>query len=151
MKLRPHHLIDIITKSVHGLEFEPHPYGHALHTVAVQVLTHLDQEVEFVLAADAICQPCRHLRPDGRCEDVLHQLEEPVSKQAYNDALDKRLFAYLKIEPGTRMTVGAFLELLNTHTPGVEKICAHPGEKEEERLSGLQEGLIGLGVREKKS
>ena len=150
MRLRPHHLIDIITKFGRGQEFKPHPYGHAVHTVAAQVLAAPDLEVEFVAAADAICQPCRHLRPDGQCADVLSQLKERVSKQVYNDALDKMLFAYLGMHPGARMTVRAFLERLDAHTPGVEKICTHPGEREEDRLRGIQEGLARLGIGKNK-
>jgi len=150
VKLRPHHLIDIINNFGHGREFTPHPYGHAVHTVAAQVLAAPDLEVEFVAAADAICQPCRHLRPDGQCADVLSQLKERVSKQVYNDALDKMLFAYLGMHPGARMTVRAFLERLDAHTPGVEKICTHPGEREEDRLRGIQEGLARLGIGKNK-
>ena len=103
--------------------------------------------MEFVLAADEVCYPCRHLRADGRCEDVLGQLETPTSKQDYNDALDAKLFSYLKVQPGTRMTVREFLTHLNTHTPGVEKLCTHPGESETYRLDGLQQGLVRLGIR----
>ena len=148
MRLRPHHLIDILSKYGHGVPFRPHPYGHAQHVVAQQVLNKLDLEVEFVLAADDICNPCRHLRADGQCADVLHQLEEPVSKQAYNDALDGKLFSRFEMQPGIRMTVREFLERLNERTPGIEKLCVHPGEQESHRLEGLTRGLIRLGVRQ---
>ena len=147
MKLRPHHLIDIIRSYGHGVQFEPHPYGHAQHRVAEQVLKDPDLAVEFVLAADAVCYPCQHLGADGQCDDVLHQLEVPISKQAYNDALDAKLFSYFGMEPGTRMKVGEFLAGLNARTPGVEKLCTHPGEEEMYRLDGLERGLIGLGFR----
>jgi hypothetical protein len=147
MRLRPHHLIDIIRSYGQGVEFKPHPYGHALHTVAAQVLGNLDLEIELVLTADDICRPCRHLQPDGRCDDVLGQLAEPISKQTYNDELDARLFPYFGIRPGIRITVREFLEKLDAHTPGIEKICAHPGESHEERLEGLSNGLVILGIR----
>gem|GEM_PF-1029228 len=148
VKLRPHHLIDIVRNYGHGVQFEPHPYGHALHHVAEQVVSNPDLVVEFVLAADEVCYPCRHLRADGRCEDVLHQLETPTSKQTYNDALDAKLFSYFKMQPGTCMTVGEFLEQLDAHMPGIEKLCTHPGETETYRLDGLQQGLVRLGVRQ---
>jgi len=145
MKLRPHHLIDIITDHGHGVEFTPHPYGHALHTVAARVLTDMTIEIEFVCAADEICSPCCHLRAGELCDDVLSQLAEPVSKQTYNDELDSRLFPYLGIEPGTRLTVRQFLERLDQHLPGIERICTHPGEKQADRLHGLRRGLQRLG------
>jgi hypothetical protein len=146
MKLRPHHLLDIVRSYGQGVEFTPHPYGHALHTVAAQVLADLTIEVEFVLAADDICTPCCHLQPGDVCDDVLSQLTEPVSKQAYNDGLDSRLFPYLGMQPGTRLTVRAFLERVQQHIPGIEQICAHPGEKQADRLQGLRQGLERLGV-----
>ena len=146
MKLRPHHLIDIVRDHGHGVPFEPHPHGHAVHTVAERALHNLDLEVTFVLAADDICAPCRHLRADGQCEDVLSQLDEPASKQAYNDDLDARVFAYLGMQPGARLTVRAFLETLRAHVPGIEDTCTHPGEERAHRLDGLQKGLARLGV-----
>jgi hypothetical protein len=146
MKLRPHHLIDIVCDYGHGVAFTPHPYGHAVHTVAAKVIDDPDLEVEFVLAADDICTPCRHLRADGQCEDVLGQLAEPVSKQTYNDGLDRKLFAHLRMEPGTRMRVRAFLERLDAHMPGIVGVCTHPGEEEQRRLEGLREGLTRLGI-----
>jgi len=148
VRLRPHHLIDIVCDYGHGVTFKPHPYGHAAHTVATQVIADPDIEVEFVLAADDICSPCRHLRPDGKCEDVLSQLAEPVPKQVYNDGLDRRLFAYLQMQPGARMTVRAFLEALGRHVPGIEEICAHPGEEKKHRLDGLERGLARFAKHE---
>ncbi|MBN1873876.1 MAG: DUF1284 domain-containing protein [Anaerolineae bacterium] len=145
MKLRPHHLIDIISDYGHGVKFTPHPYGHALHTVAEQVLNDLSLEIEFVLAADEICYPCRHLQPNGVCDDVLSQLDEPVSKQGYNDELDGKLFPYLGIKPGARLTLRQFLECVARHFPGIEKICTHPGEQEAYRRQGLEAGLSKLG------
>jgi hypothetical protein len=146
MQLRPHHLIDIVTDYGHGVEFRPHPYGHALHTVAEKVLADLTVEIEFVLAADDICAPCRHLRPGGLCDDVLSQLAKPVSKQAYNDALDGSLFPYLGMQPGTRLSMREFLGRLQEHIPGIEQICTHPGEEQADRLQGLEAGLERLGI-----
>ena len=148
MRLRPHHLVDIVSKHGHGVKFRPHSYGHALHIVAGQVVSDPDLEVELVLAADEVCYPCRHLRADGRCGDVLGQLEEPISKQVYNDELDGKLFSDFKIRPGMRMTVREFLRRLDQHTPGIEKVCTHPGEEESHRLEGLKRGLARLGVRQ---
>jgi hypothetical protein len=139
-------LIDIVCDYGHGVAFTPHPYGHAVHVVAAKVIDDPDLEVEFVLAADDICAPCRHLRADGQCEDVLGQLAEPTSKQTYNDGLDRRLFARLGMDPGTRMGVRAFLARLDAHMPGIVGICAHPGEEEQHRLEGLREGLRKFGI-----
>ena len=56
--IKPHHFIDIITAYGDGhRHFKPHPFGHAVHTVAHQILA--DPEIVLVmeLGADAICGP----------------------------------------------------------------------------------------------
>jgi hypothetical protein len=146
LELRPHHLLDIISDYGHGIRYQPHAYGHALHTVADQVLGNPDQEVTFVIAADSVCQGCRHLQAGGQCDDVLSQLAEPVSKQSYNDGLDRRLWPYLGLDTGNHMTVRQFLLRVHERLPGVETICTHPGEEQADRLAGLQRGLARLGI-----
>ena len=146
MKLRPHHVLDIISDHGHGVEFKPHPYGHAVHTVAGAILPNVDMDVELVIGADEICRPCIHLQPDGRCDDVLHQVDPSISKQKYNDDLDKRLLDYIGLTSSRVMTIRRYLEIVAKHLPGIEKICTHPGEDQETRLAGLQQGLTRLGI-----
>jgi hypothetical protein len=147
MKLRPHHILDILRTYGHGTAFVPHPYGHALHTVAQSILSDLSQEIELIVGADAICQPCQHLQPDGTCDDILHQLEIPLSKQTYNDTLDRRLFSYLGLTPGTVISIQRFCEIVHENIPGIEAICTHPHEHMQYRLNGLIQGLQKLGMR----
>lgn len=144
ISIRPHHLLDILCDYGHGLTYQPHPYGHALHTVAADILADPDLELTFVIAADAICQPCRHLQPGGQCDDLLGPVPDSPSKQAYNDALDRRLWAYLALERGNEMTFRHFCQLVEWRLPGIEKICTHPGEEESYRLAGLQQALEKL-------
>jgi hypothetical protein len=146
IELRPHHLLDIIRDYGDGIVYQPHEDGHALHLVAGEVLERLDQEIIFVIAADSICRPCRRLRRDGSCADVLSQLAEPVSKQSYNDALDRRLWDYLELDRGNRLTVRQFLKQVSRRLAGLERLCAHPGEDEAARRAGMQKGLARLGI-----
>jgi len=148
MKLRPHHLLDIVTSHGHDVEFRPHPYGHAVHSVAEAVVSNTELRVRFVVGADEICLPCKHLGSDGLCDDVLSQVDPPISKQEYNDDLDRRLFAHMNLTPGTVMTIREFLEMVGREVPGIEKLCTHPGEDEERRRNGLVRGLEKLGIGE---
>ncbi len=148
MQLRPHHILDIISAFGKGIEYQPHPYGHSLHIVAPRLLSNLDLKIKLVLNADDICEGCEHLLPDGKCKDVLAQLTPSPSKQAYNDVLDSRLFDDLSIEPDCEITTREYLEVVNKKVPGIEKICTHPKENQQERLNGLVSGLIKLGLRE---
>ena len=148
MQLRPHHILDIISSHGKGIEYEPHHYGHSLHIVAPRLLSDLDQKIKLVLKADGICEGCKHLLPGGICRDVLAQLTPSPSKQAYNDVLDSRLFDDLMMEPDSEITANEFLAAVNNKVPGIEKICTHPKEDQQDRLNGLVSGLIKLGLRE---
>ena len=147
MKLRPHHVLDIVSNYGLDEEFRPHEYGHAVHTVAQSIIADIEQRVEFILGADEICKPCKHLRPDGRCDDILRQTNPSESKQAYNDNLDNRLFEYFGFSINSVMTVREYLEIVSNRVPGVERICTHPMEDPGLRLKGLEQGLHKLGIR----
>ncbi len=145
MRLRPHHLLDIITQHGAGLPFRPSPYGHAVHTVAEIVLADPEVTIEFVVGADDICAPCKHLI-EGRCDDVLSQLDPPILKQDYNDDLDRRVLAYLGMAEGCTLTFRGFLRVVGEHLEGIEQVCTHPGEDSAERLARLTHGLEKLGA-----
>ena len=145
MRLRPHHLLDIITQHGAGVPFAPHPYGHAVHTVAAAVLADPDVAIAFVVGADDICSPCRHLI-DGRCDDVLSQLDPPIAKQDYNDDLDRRVLVHLGMAEGSALTFAGFLEVVREHLAGIEQVCTHPREVPSERLSRLTSGLRKLSA-----
>lgn len=145
MRARPHHLIDIISQIGAGAEFAPHAYGHAVHIVAQRVLEDPDLTVAFVVGADDICEPCVHL-VDGWCDDVLSQLDPPVSKQDYNDDLDRRLLEFLGIAEGEAMTFRDYLTRIRENFDGIEEICSHPGEDPTSRRNRLNRGLCEFGV-----
>ena len=147
MQLRPHHLLDIIRDHGLGRDFKPSSYGHAVHVVAPKVLSNVETKVTFIIGADDICRPCKHLLPNGQCDDLVRSVSPPIPKQKYNDDLDRRLFRYLDVKPGTVMTVRQFLGLVDKKLPGIEKICTHPKEDEKQRLKGLTVALHKLGVR----
>ena len=147
MKLRPHHVLDIVSSYGLDKEFKPHKYGHAVHTVALSIIADVDQKVEFIVGSDEICKPCKHLNPDGQCDDILQQLNPPKSKQEYNDNLDNKLFEYLDFPINSVMTMRKYLKIVNNKVPGVEWICTHPKEDPKLRLKGLKLGLIKLGIR----
>jgi len=146
-KLRPHHLLDIVNGYGHGQEFKPHPYGHAVHVVAAALKANVDMKVRFIVGADDICRPCKHLGPDGRCDDITHSVTPPGSKQEYNDKLDRRVLEHLGFPAGTVMTARQFLQIVDKKLDGLDKICHHGRETPESRRAGLEAGLRKLGLR----
>ena len=145
MRVRPHHLLDIISSHGAGHEFKPAAYGHAVHTCAEIVLNDLDTPLEFVVGADFICEPCIHL-VEGRCDDVLSQLDPPISKQEYNDDLDRRVLAHFEMQEGDRMTFGEYLQVIREHFEGLPELCTHPKGAVEDRAKNLDAGLTTLGA-----
>lgn len=147
LRLRPHHIIDIITGYGNNVNFQPHPYGHSQHKIAEKILPVPDLKIELVLGSDDICSGCIHLAADGRCNDVLSRIKPSPSKQAYNDLLDSRLFDLFNIMPGHILKLQEYLEIIDRKIPGIESICTHPKENPERRLHGLINGLVKLGIR----
>lgn len=145
MRARPHHLIDIVCRYGAGTQFRPHAYGHAVPSVAERVIADPEVLIEFGIGADDICAPCVHL-VEGRCDDIVSSLDPPVSKQEYNDALDRRLLDFLGMTEGQTMTFREYLGVLRTHLEGLAPICAHPGETPEARHRRLVAGLEKLGA-----
>ena len=149
LQLRPHHILDIVTSHGQGIESEPADSGHSQHIVSAKLLPDMDLVFKLVVKSDDICTGCSHLMANGKCDDVLAQLTPSPSKQAYNDVLDCRLLDLLEIKINSIMPIREYLGIVNKQVPGIEKMCTHPKENEAERLSGLTEGLIRLGIREK--
>ena len=152
MQLRPHHLIDIIRNI--GLErpLEPHPYGHAQHIITQSILDGTEKEFMLVCGADDLCKPCRHLTPERICDDVLSQLEVPVRKQEYNDALDHRLLIFFGLQEGSIISLSDFLMLVESRFEAILPLCLHPKEDPAGRREGLRKGLdrlLSLGEMKK--
>ena len=148
MRARPHHLIDIVCQHGAGRPFEPHSYGHAVHSVAAEVIGNPDVLIEFVVDADAICAPCVHL-VDGRCDDMITLCDPPISKQQYNDALDRRVLAALGMAEGEEMSFREYLETLRAEMQKLRVVYSHPdvlalGGDPDRRLARLRAGLEKL-------
>lgn len=142
MRLRPHHLIDIFKGIGNGRDLsKPHEFGHAQHIIAQKIQEEPETVVEFICENDDICMPCRNLGKDNICIDILKL--PPMKKQDYNDALDKKLFDYLNIRPGTKMAVLEFMELVLSKMPEIIAIATHPGADKTYTEQGL------LKIREK--
>jgi len=144
LKLRPHHLLDIVMQYGYGEEFKPSPsHGHAVHIVAQKVLADLGIQIQFVNAADDVCKPCKYLSPDGRCIQG--------TKQVRNTERDRNLLNYLEIPEGTTMTERQFLQIADKRLPRLATLCLWPSQTYHYRLYGLEQGLKKLGVRPAKA
>ncbi len=91
--IKPHHFVDIVTALGDGCTApEPHPYGHAVHTVTRDILADPDVDLRMEFGADDICRPCTH-NIDGLCDDTIDtsfRPQAPASKREYNLLIDQR-------------------------------------------------------------
>ena len=145
VKLRPHHLLDIVRDFEPGRTIEPAESGNAVHEIHRIVGTDLDTMLTFVIDVDDICRPCRHLQEDGTCERILERLNPPQRMQEYNDRLDSTLFSFLGLEPGASMSIRSFLEDIASRMPDIESVGTLQ-EETKNRFRGLAKGLQNLGI-----
>jgi hypothetical protein len=146
--IKPHHFVDILTAFGDGrAEFEPHPYGHALHSVARMILRHRDVRLEIELGADEICQPCCH-NLDGDCADTIdtsYRPTAPKSKQAWNLLIDRRWCERLGLKPGDRLTARELSQRLRDGAGDITHIYREiPADRTANRQAKLERGVSKL-------
>jgi hypothetical protein len=105
--------VDILTYYGAGwATFDPHPYGHAQHTVAAQIHANHELLLEIELGADDICAPCIHNR-DGDCDDTIdtrHRPQAPPLKREWNLIIDLRWCERLDLHQGDQMSAQALAQ-----------------------------------------
>lgn len=143
--IKPHHFVDIITSFGAGeVCLEPHPYGHAAHTVAAQILANRDLLLEMELGADDICQPCIH-NVNGLCDDTIDSSfrpEAPSLKREWNLLIDRRWCGRLVLNQGDRLTARAFCERLRDLTGDLADLYREiPADRMAARAGKLEEGI----------
>ena len=143
--IKPHHFVDILTDIGGGTtSWEPHPYGHAVHTVAGALLANRDATVRIELGADDICAPCVH-NVDGVCVDTIdtnYRPQAPSSKQAWNRTIDLRLFERLGLEEGTRLSAEAFCRIARNRLGDLYDIWREvPRPMTDDRQQKLMRGI----------
>jgi len=145
MLLKPHHFADIVAALGAGrAPSEPHPYGHALHSVAARVLGDRDALLEITLDADAVCAPCRH-NVNGLCDDAIdtsYRPAAPASKREWNGLIDRRWCDGLGLAPGARLGARELCERLGEAAGDLAGIYRElPAERVAAKAADLREGV----------
>jgi hypothetical protein len=143
--IKPHHFVDIITAIGDGrTEFQPHPYGHALHIVAEQILGNRDVCLRIELGADDICLPCRH-NVDGLCDDTIDtsfRPKAPKSKRQYNLLIDRRWSERLGVQQDDQLTARELCLSIRDCAGDIRDVYRElPADRTAERQAKLQEGV----------
>jgi hypothetical protein len=145
ISIKPHHFVDIVTAFGGGrTEFQPHPYGHAVHTVAKEILANCDIDLRIELGADDICLPCRH-NIDGLCNDTIDtsfRPEAPTSKREYNFLIDQRWAERLGLRQDDQLTARELCLRIRDCANDIKDIYREaPSDRTAERQAKLQRGI----------
>ena len=143
IKLRPHHLLDIIRDFGNEVQRETHPWGASLASVTQKILSDINQKVEFVMGIDSICETCSKL--SGQiCEA---RINNELLMRDYNDRVDKALFSALNIAPGDQLPVIEFLRKINNNIE-VLNLFNSPSNNPITRKQGTKSAFDKLGIKD---
>lgn len=143
--IKPHHFIDIITSFGAGQRtFQPHPYGHGVHTVSQWILDDGDTIIEMELGADDICKPCIH-NINGSCDDTIDtsfRPQAPSSKKAWNLLIDQRWCERLGIRQGDQFSARDLCRRIRNKMGDITDIYREvPADRTKKRKDNLIKGL----------
>lgn len=143
--IKPHHFVDIITSFGAGERtFQPHPYGHAVHSVSQRLLDNRDILLEMELGADDICDPCIH-NIAGSCDDTIPRSYSPLvpsSKREYNLMLDERWCERIGVKQGDSLSARDLAQRIRERMGDITDIYREiPVERIAERKQKLVKGL----------
>lgn len=145
ISIKPHHFVDVIT-SFHGGKktFQPHPYGHAVHSVSARILNDRNVALRIELGADDICRPCVH-NIAGKCDntiDTSYRPEAPSSERDWNLLIDRRWCERLGIKQGDRFTAYELCQRIRERMGDITDIYREiPARMTAERSANLVKGL----------
>ena len=143
--IKPHHFVDIITALGEGrTRFEPHPYGHAVHSVAAEILANPGVYLRIELGADDICEPCRH-NAAGLCDDTINissRPQAPKSKREWNRRIDRRWCERLGLRQDDGLTARELCLLIRDRAGDITDIyCEISPNQTAQRQSKLERGI----------
>ena len=142
--IKPHHFVDILTGIGGGTtSWEPHPYGHAVHSVAEALLRDRDATLRIELGADDICAPCVH-NVGGVCDDTIdtsYRPDAPESKREWNLLVDERWCERLWVAQGDVMSARELCRRIRSGIPHAPDIYPEmPADGTRERMAKLERG-----------
>ena len=143
--IKLHHFVDILTGFGDGRTvFAPHPYGHAVHTIAQEILAHRDVQLRIEFGADDICLPCCH-NIDGLCNDTIDtsfRPEAPASKREYNLLIDQRWAERLGLRQDDQLTARELCWRIRDCANDIGDIYREtPSDRTAERRAKLLRGI----------
>jgi hypothetical protein len=141
IKLRPHHLLDIVRDFGNGIKKKKmHPWGASVAEVTEKVLFNIDQDIILVSQVDSICETCSKLEK----QICVARISDNLLMREYNDNLDTCLFRRMKLEEGQRISIRDFLVLVKNDLDNIVALFTSPNNNPAIRLNSTRNALKKL-------
>jgi hypothetical protein len=143
MKLRIHHLFDIIRDFGNEVDFKPHNYGHSYHLIAETLIKNPDHKIELVKECDDVCLGCIH-NIGHHCDDSIHRPDFP-GKEKFNDHIDGRIMQKCNIHEHDSLTLLEILNKADQYLNNIEWIYeGNDPLNTSDRKKNLRKGILKL-------
>ena len=121
LKLRIHHIFDIIRDLGANKTFEKHSYDHSYHKVAKSIIEKNNHAFKIVVSTDDICKNCIKLE-DNKCTDDIFHRKDFSQKEKFNDYLDNRINKILNLKENETTTLKNLINIADKYIENIEYI-----------------------------
>lgn len=142
INLRIHHFFDIIRAFGRGENnIVPHPYQHSFHEIATIIKNNPELKIKNVVKCDSVCEGCVHYKND-HCDDGIDYRKDFVSKEEFNNQIDKRIIEKCLIKEGEILTPFQLCEKAKLYLDNMEFIYSgNDSCHTEQRKNDVSKGL----------
>ena len=143
IKIRPHHLLDILRDYGNEVKRDFHPFGASLKEITNDILSDINQNIRLVSRVDSICVTCSKLE-NSICKA---RINDDLLMREYNDDLDDNLFDIMDISPGSELSVRNFLEIVENRMSSILTQFSSPNNSPKVRETGTTIAIRKLSNR----
>ncbi len=144
MKLRIHHIFDIIRDYGKNIKFQKHEYGHSYHIIANKLIQNKDEPIQIVIKCDDVCTGCIKYH-NGKCLDIITHRQDFTLKEEFNNYLDKRILGVLKINEGDVISFKEIIDKADEYIKNIKYIYdGNDIMNTKVRKENVEKGLIKL-------
>lgn len=135
VKIRPHHLLDILMDYGHSVIKEPHPFEASVDLVTSRILER--EPIKLVPRMDDICFTC-YMLEDELCQA---RIRDNLLMREYNDRIDDKLFSLMGFNPGDDTTLEDFSLVVKDNLDKILKVFTSPDNNPNYRKEGTIKAL----------
>ncbi|MGL1892015.1 MAG: hypothetical protein OCD02_10330 [Spirochaetaceae bacterium] len=139
VKIRPHHLLDMLRDYGNKVVHHTHPFGASVKEVTNIVMSSTESFV-MVPRVDSICETCSMLE-DEICQA---KIREDLLMSEYNDDLDDKLFQVMKLKPFMKLTLLDFTLIIDGMLDTILEQFTSPDNNKGLRYIGTKKAISDI-------